>query len=154
MIQKNFFFCFQAMAVTFVNEKFPVHGITRISERIIMYRHDYNSSNILQVCIVYFTYNSCIYFVSFQGILVIDAHCFKHNAIILFPQNNRRRIHYLKETRFCDFDMFRLFDKKLQSVDNNWSWWCFITSLCGRKNIVVPLNIIWWQHKVTLWRYG
>ena len=39
----------KAMAVTFVNEKFPAHGITRISERIIMYRHDYNSSNILQV---------------------------------------------------------------------------------------------------------
>ena len=40
---------FQAMAVTFVNEKFPAHGITRISERIIMYRHDYSSANILQV---------------------------------------------------------------------------------------------------------
>ena len=39
----------KAMAVTFVNEKFPAHGVTRISERIIMYRHDYNSSNILQV---------------------------------------------------------------------------------------------------------
>ena len=37
------------MAVTFVHEKFPAHGITRIAERVILFRHDYSSTNILQV---------------------------------------------------------------------------------------------------------
>ena len=37
------------MALQFVAEKFPGHGITRLAERVILFKHDYNSSNILQV---------------------------------------------------------------------------------------------------------
>ena len=40
----------KTMAVTFITEKFPSHGVTRISERVMLFKHDYNSTNILQVC--------------------------------------------------------------------------------------------------------
>lgn len=39
----------KSMAVTFVAEKFPGHGITRVNERVLLFKHDYNSTNILQV---------------------------------------------------------------------------------------------------------
>ena len=39
----------KSMALQFVAEKFPGHGITRLAERVILFKHDYNSSNILQV---------------------------------------------------------------------------------------------------------
>jgi len=39
----------KSMALQFVAEKFPGHGITRLAERVILFKHDYNSSNILQM---------------------------------------------------------------------------------------------------------
>ena len=40
----------KTLACTFINEKFPDHEITRIGERLMVFRHDYaNTDNILQV---------------------------------------------------------------------------------------------------------
>ena len=39
----------KTLACTFVNEKFPDHEITRIGERLMVFRHDYSADNILQV---------------------------------------------------------------------------------------------------------
>ena len=39
----------KSLACDFITEKFPSHGVTRLSERLLIYKHDYNSSNILQV---------------------------------------------------------------------------------------------------------
>ena len=32
-----------------INEKFPEHGISGLVDRLILFRHDYSSTNILQV---------------------------------------------------------------------------------------------------------
>lgn len=37
------------LACTFVNRKFPEHGLNRLNERLLLFRHDYNSPNILQL---------------------------------------------------------------------------------------------------------
>ena len=39
----------KTLASTFINEKFPEHGITRLGERLIVFRHDYSQENVLQV---------------------------------------------------------------------------------------------------------
>ena len=39
----------KSLAADFVGEKFPTNGITRLQERILLFRHDYNSTNVLQV---------------------------------------------------------------------------------------------------------
>jgi protein kinase D len=39
----------KALACSFINEKFPEHGIARVGERILLFKHDYTASNILQV---------------------------------------------------------------------------------------------------------
>ena len=39
----------KTLAVSFVNEKFHEHEITRLPERLLVFRHDYSSENILQV---------------------------------------------------------------------------------------------------------
>ncbi|XP_021940164.1 serine/threonine-protein kinase D3 [Zootermopsis nevadensis] len=36
------------LACDFINRKFPDHGLTRLSERLLLFRHDYGSANILQ----------------------------------------------------------------------------------------------------------
>merc|ERR1711971_1218280 len=38
----------KTLAVSFVNEKFHEHEITRLAERLLVFRHDYSSENILQ----------------------------------------------------------------------------------------------------------
>ncbi|XP_063222839.1 serine/threonine-protein kinase D1 [Bacillus rossius redtenbacheri] len=37
------------LACEFINNKFPDHGLTRLSERLLLFRHDYASSNVLQL---------------------------------------------------------------------------------------------------------
>lgn len=39
----------KTLAVSFVNEKCHEHEITRLAERLLVFRHDYSSENILQV---------------------------------------------------------------------------------------------------------
>ena len=39
----------KSLASDFVNEKIPDHKVTRLKERLIIYRHDYSTTNILQV---------------------------------------------------------------------------------------------------------
>ena len=39
----------KTLACNFIDEKFPEHGMTRLSERLMIFRHDYNSTNVLQV---------------------------------------------------------------------------------------------------------
>ena len=39
----------KTLACSFVNQKFPDHEITRLAERLLVFRHDYTSDNILQV---------------------------------------------------------------------------------------------------------
>jgi len=39
----------KVFACNFINEKFAEHGITRLSERVMIFKHDYNASNILQM---------------------------------------------------------------------------------------------------------
>ena len=39
----------KTLACSFVNEKFPDHEITRLTERLLLFRHDYSNDNILQV---------------------------------------------------------------------------------------------------------
>ena len=39
----------KTLACTFINEKFPEHEITRIGERLMVFRHDYTADNVLQV---------------------------------------------------------------------------------------------------------
>jgi protein kinase D len=43
------------MACDFITEKFPNNGITRMNERLLLYKHDYASSNILQVSLFVFS---------------------------------------------------------------------------------------------------
>ncbi|KFM83155.1 Serine/threonine-protein kinase D3, partial [Stegodyphus mimosarum] len=35
------------LACNFVDKKFPEHNLNRLSERLILFRHDYSSTNIL-----------------------------------------------------------------------------------------------------------
>lgn len=37
------------LAVDFINKKFPDHGLTRLPDRLLLFRHDYSSVNILQL---------------------------------------------------------------------------------------------------------
>ena len=39
----------KTLAVSFVNEKFPDHEVTRLDERLLVFRHDYSCECILQV---------------------------------------------------------------------------------------------------------
>ena len=39
----------KSLACDFISDKCPQNGITRLPERIMLFKHDYNSSNILQV---------------------------------------------------------------------------------------------------------
>ena len=39
----------KTLAVSFVNEKFPDHEVTRLAERLLVFRHDYSCECILQV---------------------------------------------------------------------------------------------------------
>ncbi|XP_023333341.1 serine/threonine-protein kinase D1 isoform X3 [Eurytemora carolleeae] len=39
----------KVFACNFINEKFAEHGVTRLPERVMVYKHDYNSPNILQM---------------------------------------------------------------------------------------------------------
>jgi len=39
----------KTLACDFITEKFPEHAISRLSERIMVFRHDYSASNILQM---------------------------------------------------------------------------------------------------------
>ena len=39
----------KTIAFTFINEKCPDNEITRIGERLMVFRHDYSADNILQV---------------------------------------------------------------------------------------------------------
>jgi protein kinase D len=39
----------KVFACNFINERFTDHGITRISERVMVFKHDYSASNILQM---------------------------------------------------------------------------------------------------------
>lgn len=39
----------KTLACSFINEKFPDHEITRLTERLLLFRHDYSNDNILQV---------------------------------------------------------------------------------------------------------
>lgn len=39
----------KSKACEFICEKFPANGITRLDERILLFKHDYKSTNILQV---------------------------------------------------------------------------------------------------------
>ena len=39
----------KTLACTFINEKFPEHEITRLGERLMVFRHDYTADNILQM---------------------------------------------------------------------------------------------------------
>ena len=39
----------KSMACDFVAEKCPTNGITRMQERVLLFKHDYHSTNILQV---------------------------------------------------------------------------------------------------------
>jgi len=39
----------KTLACDFINEKFPEHGISRLSERLMVFRHDYTASNALQM---------------------------------------------------------------------------------------------------------
>ena len=39
----------KTLACDFIGEKFPEHGITRLGERLMLFRHDYNTTNTLQV---------------------------------------------------------------------------------------------------------
>lgn len=36
-------------ACDFINTKCPDHGLTQLFERLLLFKHDYNSSNILQL---------------------------------------------------------------------------------------------------------
>lgn len=36
------------LAVNFINSKIPDHGVNRIGDRLLLFRHEYNSNNILQ----------------------------------------------------------------------------------------------------------
>ena len=39
----------KSMAADFVCDKHPTNGITRLPERILLFRHNYDSTNVLQV---------------------------------------------------------------------------------------------------------
>ena len=39
----------KTIATTFISEKFPEQNLVKISEKILLFRHDYSSPNILQV---------------------------------------------------------------------------------------------------------
>lgn len=39
----------KTLALSFVNEKFPENGISRLLERLMVFRHDYTAENVLQV---------------------------------------------------------------------------------------------------------
>lgn len=37
------------LACDFINTKFPEHGLNHLFERLLLYKHDYNSTNVLQL---------------------------------------------------------------------------------------------------------
>lgn len=55
----------KSKACDFICEKFPQNGLNRLDERILLFKHDYKSTNILQVsskflCILNFLFNFII----------------------------------------------------------------------------------------------
>lgn len=47
----------KSLACDFICDKLPQNGVTRLQERILLFRHDYSSSNILQVIMMNYSIN-------------------------------------------------------------------------------------------------
>jgi len=93
----------KTLACTFINEKFPDHEITRIGERLMVFRHDYaNTDNILQMI------NSVTEVQ--EGIIVeviLNTQPLGDEDVEIRPHS--LSIHSYKTPTFCDFCREMLF---------------------------------------------
>jgi len=92
----------KTLATSFVNEKFPEHEVTRLAERLLVFRHDYSSENVLQ------TVNSVTEVREGTVIeIVLNTQPLGDEDVEIRPHS--LVIHSYKTPTFCDFCREMLF---------------------------------------------
>jgi len=92
----------KTLATSFVNEKFPEHEVTRLAERLLVFRHDYQSENVLQ------TVNSVTEVREGTVIeIVLNTQPLGDEDVEIRPHS--LVIHSYKTPTFCDFCREMLF---------------------------------------------
>lgn len=88
------------MACDFINSKIPENGLSHLSERLLLFRHDYNSPNVLQLV------NSASEVVDETLIeIVLTASPLTYSNIdsISMVRPHSLNVHSYKAPTFCDF---------------------------------------------------
>ncbi|KAI8424694.1 hypothetical protein MSG28_006649 [Choristoneura fumiferana] len=89
------------LAVKFVHEKIPDNGLNRLSERILLFRHDYCSPNVLQLI------NSASDVADETLVeIVLTANpllCGSESEAAPLPRPHALAVHSYKAPTFCDF---------------------------------------------------
>ncbi|KAL1114945.1 hypothetical protein AAG570_007768 [Ranatra chinensis] len=82
-------------ACDFINSKCPEHGINRLSERLLLFKHDYNIQNILQlISSASDVVDETLVEIVLTGQVVLDEHPFRPHTLT---------VHSYKAPTFCDF---------------------------------------------------
>ncbi|XP_049878116.1 serine/threonine-protein kinase D1 isoform X2 [Pectinophora gossypiella] len=89
------------LAVKFVHEKIPDNGLNRLSDRILLFRHDYCSPNVLQLinCATDVTDETLVEIVLTANPLVCDG----ATELAPAPRPHALAVHSYKAPTFCDF---------------------------------------------------
>lgn len=86
------------LACDFINNKIPDHGVNKLADRLLLFRHEYNSTNILQVI------NSAADIVDETIVEIILSG--KYNSSvpdITIVRPHALSVHSYKTPTFCDF---------------------------------------------------
>ncbi|XP_055384827.1 serine/threonine-protein kinase D3 [Condylostylus longicornis] len=87
------------MACEFINTKIPDNGLSRLSERLLLFRHDYNSANVLQLV------NSAAEVIDetlIEIVLTATPLTYPNSEIVTFRPHSLN-VHSYKAPTFCDF---------------------------------------------------
>jgi protein kinase D len=88
------------LACSFINSKIPDHGINRLEDRLLLFRHEYNSNNILQFI------NSASEIVDETLIeIVLTGKVMSSSSVpeITIVRPHALSVHSYKTPTFCDF---------------------------------------------------
>lgn len=83
------------LASDFINKKFPDHGLTCLGERLLLFRHDHSSANILQLV------NSAAEIIDETLVEIVLTAQIPTEAAPLRPHT--LNVHSYKAPTFCDF---------------------------------------------------
>ncbi|XP_044264350.1 serine/threonine-protein kinase D3 isoform X2 [Tribolium madens] len=85
------------LACNFINSKIPDHGINRLEDRLLLFRHEYNSNNILQFI------NSASEIVDETLIEIVLTGKVVSTPEIIIVRPHALSVHSYKTPTFCDF---------------------------------------------------